>query len=134
MYSYCVNCVLAYHSNGCVERKISLLKLIKTDRRTRLHHSTLSDLLENQVKCTSFSNFSPKQAVEAWWKNYNTPRRPNKSSRKQYAPWKSGNASTSTDQDIMEGSSGDQDSFAFVERDSWFDSDNDSCDESGSDE
>ena len=118
-----------------MERIFSLLKLIKTDRRTRLHHSTLSDLLEIPVEGPSLSNFSPKQAVEAWWNSCNTACRPNQSSRKQYAPRKSGNASTSTDQEIMEGSSGDQDYFALVEWDSWFDSDNDSCgDESGSDE
>ena len=37
-------------SNGRVERIFSSLKLIKMDHRTRLHHDTLSDLLEIHVE------------------------------------------------------------------------------------
>ena len=65
----CELCFSLPFSNGSVERMFSTLKLVKTDRRTRLHHDTLSDLLEIQLEGPSLRSFSPKQAVEAWWKD-----------------------------------------------------------------
>ena len=69
-------------SNGRVERIISSLKLVKTDRRTRLQKSTLKDLLEIQAQGLTLSNFSPEQAVSLWWTDYNTSRRINLEPRK----------------------------------------------------
>ena len=73
-------------SNGSVERVFSTTKLIKTDRRTRLHRDTLSDIMEIKVEGPSLNAFSPKQAVEAWWRDCKTSRRPNQSARKQFSP------------------------------------------------
>ncbi len=61
----CELCFSLPFSNGSVERMFSTLKLVKTDRRTRLHHDTLSDLLEIRVEGPPLESFSPKQAVEA---------------------------------------------------------------------
>ena len=51
----CEKCFSLPFSNGTIERVFSALKLIKTDRRTRLHSDTLSDLLEIQVEGASLS-------------------------------------------------------------------------------
>ena len=40
----CELCFSLLFSNGRMERIFSSLKLVKTERRTRLHHTTLSDL------------------------------------------------------------------------------------------
>lgn len=44
-------------SNGTVERIFSSMKVIKTDRRTRLHTETLCDLMEIQVQGPPLSDF-----------------------------------------------------------------------------
>ena len=64
MLVLCELCFSSPFSNGRVERIFSSLKLVKTERRTKLHH-TLSDLLEIHVEVPPLSDFSPKQAVEA---------------------------------------------------------------------
>ena len=64
----CELCLSFPFSNGSVERIFSLLKLIKTDRRTKLHRDTLCDLWQIGVEGPTLGTFSPKQAVEAWWK------------------------------------------------------------------
>ena len=56
----CELCFSLPFSNGTVERMFSMLKVIKTDHRTRLHSNTLSDLLEIQVEGPSLETFSPK--------------------------------------------------------------------------
>ena len=82
----CKLCFSLPFLNGSVERMFSALKLVKTDRRTRLHQDTLSDLLEIQLEGPSLGSFSPKQSVEAWWKDCKTVCRPNQGHRKEYAP------------------------------------------------
>lgn len=82
-------------SNGCVDRIFPSLKLIKTNRRTRLNHATLNDLIEIHVEGPTLRNFTPKHAVEAWWSSCKTSHRSNWSSRKEYTPQDKG-ASTST--------------------------------------
>ena len=119
----CELCFSLPFSNGRVERIFSSLKLIKTDRRTRLHHDTLSDLLEIHVEGPALHDFTPKPAVEAWWSSCKTSRRPNQSSRKQYSPRSTG-ASTSTGVDEE---TEDRMSSDLIEWDSWlnFDNEND---------
>ena len=68
-------------SNGRVEQIFSALK---TSRRTNLHTDTLNDLLEIYVEGVSLSSFSADRAVELWWSDGNTSRRPNQQSRKPY--------------------------------------------------
>ena len=70
----CKLCFSLPFSNGSVEW---MFKLVKTDHRTRLHQDTLSDLLEIQLEGPSLGRFSPKQVVEAWWKDCKTVHRPN---------------------------------------------------------
>lgn len=70
-------------SNGYVKRIFSL-KLIKTDRRTTLQTSALSDLLEIKVQGPSLQDFSPKQAVDMWWTDCKTTRRINQGPQKEY--------------------------------------------------
>lgn len=69
---------LPFTTSG-VERTFSKLKVIKTDRRTSLHTSTLDDLLEINVEGPPLENFSPAAAVDLWWAD--CMRRPNQSSR-----------------------------------------------------
>ena len=56
----------------------------------------LSDLLEIQVEGPPLGNFSPKPAVEAWWKDCNSTQRPNQGACKQYAPRKTAQMGCST--------------------------------------
>ena len=79
----CELCFSLLFSNGRVERIFSSMKLIKTDRRTRLHQDTL---LQIHVEGPTPHNFTPKHAVEAWWSSCKTSRRPNQSACKQYSP------------------------------------------------
>ena len=73
-------------SNGQVERIFSMMKIIKTDRRTSLHTSTLSDLLEIQVEGPPLAACSPDRAVKLWWDDCKTTRRVNQAPRKEYRP------------------------------------------------
>ena len=76
--------------------------------------------------------FSPKQAVEAWWKDCNSTRRPNQSARKQYAPRKTAQTGASTS------SATDQEAevelqHSLSEWDAWF-SDTDSSESETTDD
>ena len=82
-------------SSGRVERIFSTLKVIKTDRRTRLHTSSLGDLLNISVEGPELSDFSPDRAIELWWKDFATTRRVNQSARKEYRPRQSASGATS---------------------------------------
>ena len=73
-------------SSGTVERMFSALKLVKTDRRTNLHASTLNDLLDISIEGTTLANFSPDEAIDLWWKGCSTGRRVNQQPRKAYRP------------------------------------------------
>lgn len=53
-------------TNSHVERLFSTLKIIKTDRRTRLHTATLSEI---QVEGPPLASFSADQAVSLWWED-----------------------------------------------------------------
>ncbi len=82
-------CELAFSlpfSNGRVEQIFSSLKLTKTDNRTNLHTSTLNDLLEIRIEGPPLSEFSPNAAVEMWWSDCQTTRRPDQKKRKSYSP------------------------------------------------
>ena len=117
----CQLCLTLPFSNGSVERIFSMLKLIKTGHRTRLHHDTLSDLLEIQVEGPPLGSFSPQQAVEAWWKDCKITRRPNQSSRKQYAPQTGSSTSSAPDQE-----SENELPDSLTECDAWFSDTSDS--------
>lgn len=51
-------------SNGRVEQIFSSLKVVKTNRRTRLAPETLNDLLEIFVEGPPLQAFSPDLAIE----------------------------------------------------------------------
>lgn len=71
-------------SNGRVEQIFSSLKVLKTDRRNKLHASTLSDLLDIYIEGPPLSAFVPDKAIELWWKDCSTTRRVDQRPRKQY--------------------------------------------------
>ncbi len=73
-------------SNGKVERIFSVMKIIKTDRRTNLHIDTLDNLLEIQMEGPPLSSFSATEAVHLWWDDCRTTRRVNQEARKPYKP------------------------------------------------
>ena len=128
----CELCFSLPFSNGSVERMFSALKLVKTDRRTRLHQDKLSDLLEIQLEGPSLGSFSPKQAVEAWWKDCKTVRRPNQGPRKEYTPRQTPQVGTSTSAVEQELEGKLPFCFSLLEWDAWF-SDTDSTDSDISD-
>ena len=71
-------------STAKVERLFSTLKIIKTERRTKLSCSTLNDLLEVNTEAPSLSNFSADFAVDLWWHDCSSGRRVNQKPRKMY--------------------------------------------------
>ena len=72
-------------SNSHVEQLFSTLKMIKTERRTRLQTETLSDLLEITVEGPPLENFSPDEAIKLWWDDCKTTRRIDQQPRKPYS-------------------------------------------------
>ena len=46
--------------------------------------------MEVKVEGPSLNAFSPKQVVEAWWRDCKTSRRPNQNARKQFSPGDTG--------------------------------------------
>ena len=102
-------------SSGCVESIFSTLKIIKTDRRTRLNNSTLGDLLDVSVEGPEIKDFSPDRAIDAWWSDCATTRRVNQRARKTYRP----RQSASGDTDL----SSEEEELALSDWDRWFDND-----------
>jgi len=108
-------------SNGIVERIFSILKVIKTEKRTNLSVDSLRDLLEIKVEGPAFDDFIPRPAVELWWKDCKTTRRPSQLPRKEYRPRAStGEPSRATDSAESEHTSDDTTMFSLDEWDSWF--------------
>ncbi len=105
-------------SNAHVEKLFSTLKIIKTDRRTTLYSTTLSDLLEIQVE-GPLASFCADQAVSLWWKDCKTTRRVNQQPRKMYSNMQreTGQSSSSLDTDTSEG----HNSITLDDWDQWFD-------------
>ena len=106
-----------------MEQIFSCLKIIKTNIRTRLNTSTLDDLLEIFVEGPPFKDFSADSALELWWKDSCTSRRPNQGPRKVYRPRytssNDGNPSTSTSDSVTSDTEG-QDSIALDDCDEIF--------------
>ena len=63
-----------------------MLNIVKTKRRTSLHTSTQSDLLEINVNGPPLSSYNPDAAVDLWWRECSTTRRVNQNPRKAYQP------------------------------------------------
>ena len=104
-------------SSGTVERIFSMLKLIKTDRRTSLNKSTLSDLLDI-TEGPALDDFSPEQAIENWWKACSTSRRVNQQPRKVYRPRSSTTGESSSTCTSQES---EQESLTVSDWDNWVD-------------
>ena len=73
-------------SNGHVERMFSALKIVKTNRRTKLKTSTLSDLLDVKEEGPPLRDFNADKAVSMWWDACKTTRRVSQEPRKEYLP------------------------------------------------
>ena len=69
-------------STSRVEQTFSMLKIVKTKRRTSLHTSTLSI----NVNGPPLSSYNPDAAVDLWWRECSTTRRVNRNPRKAYQP------------------------------------------------
>ena len=69
-----------------VEQIFSMLKVIKTARRSCLQNTTLCDLLEINLEGPELGEFSASAAIDMWWKECRTTRRINQNPRKEYRP------------------------------------------------
>ena len=109
-------------STSRVEQLFSLLKVIKTKRRTSIKNSTLHDLLEINVEGPALTSFNADAAIQLWWTDCCTSRRVNQNPRKEYQP----RATSSSDSPQEESASlEDTDSciLTLSAWDDWFDSD-----------
>ena len=87
-------------------------------RGTSLSCITLNDLLEINTEGPTPSNFSPDSAIDFWWSDCQSGRRPNQKPRKEYRQR----------QKTTEGSDSDGSEVELLDIekwDSWFDDDND---------
>ena len=73
-----------------VERMLSSLKLIKTDRRTSMSNTTLSDFMEVYHEGPSLQDFHAHTAIQLLWEGSKTNCCPNQDRRKQYRATKTG--------------------------------------------
>ena len=100
-----------------------MMKIIKTDRRTALHTSTLSDLLEIQVEGPPLAAFSPDRAVKLWWDDCKTTRRVNQAPRKEYRPRATSTESSSYGPSSEASSDSTEEALSLDDWDDLFDSD-----------
>ena len=84
-------------TNSKVERTFSIMKIVKTNRRSSLHSSTLDDLMEINVEGPPPESFSAEHAVQLWWEDCSA-RRPNQAPRKEYRKRSSAPEDDSTQQ------------------------------------
>ena len=70
-------------SNGKLERAFSLMKVIKTDKRSVLSNESLDDLLMVSISGPPLKEFCPDAAIDLWWKDKLC--RPHQQGRKAYA-------------------------------------------------
>jgi hypothetical protein len=55
------------------ERGFSLMKLIKTDWRSKLKDTTLSDLMVVKPESEPINTFDPNDAIAVWWQKKRMP-------------------------------------------------------------
>ena len=95
----------------------STLKIIKTNRRTNLRSSTLSDLLEIKLRVHCLLLFSAENAVSRWWDECKTTPRVSQRPRKKYKPReKTRTSSEAMDQETLESES----TLMLEDWDDWF--------------
>ena len=111
-------------STSRVEQLFSLLKIIKTKRRTSINNSTLHDLLEINVEGPPLTSFNANAAIQLWWTDCCTSRRVNQNPRKEYRP-----RATSSGSPLEESTSVDDtesSTLTLSAWDDWFDTDSSS--------
>ncbi len=69
-----------------VEQIFSRLKVVKTKLRSSLDTNTVQSLLDICVEGPSLQNFDVDSAIDIWWKDCTTTRRPSQSERREYRP------------------------------------------------
>ena len=74
-------------SNGKLKRAFSLLRTIKTDKRSRLTNQSLDDLLRVLSSKVPLKSFNPDDSIDLWW--LAKWRRLAQSERKEYRPRRS---------------------------------------------
>ena len=87
-------------TNSAVERAFSKLKVLKTDRRSRLLTGTLDDLLQINIEGPSPENFQANDAVRLWREDRS--RRPHQEPRKQYQQRSSASVTSDTEEESNE--------------------------------
>ena len=76
-------------STAKVERLFSMLKIMKTEKRTAPSITSVNDLMEINTEGSSLSNFNAEAAVSLWWDDCANTRRINQHPRKKYKKSKS---------------------------------------------
>ena len=120
-------------STAKVERTFSVLKVIKSEKRTSLNSDTLGDLLEIKTEGPPLSSFSADAAIDLWWKDSSTiTRRVQQKPRKIYKKRKDLKKATTSSLTASTTASGesstsnedsDSEVLALEQWDSWFDFD-----------
>ena len=120
-------------STAKVERTFSVLKVIKSEKRTSLNSDTLGDLLEIKTEGPPLSSFSADAAIDLWWKDSSTrTRRVQQKPRKIYKKRKDLKKATTSSITASTTASGesstsnedsDSEVLALEQWDSWFDFD-----------
>ena len=118
-------------STAKVERLFSMLKVIKTEKRTNLNISSMNDVMEINTEGPSLSTFTADPAIELWWKDCSTTRRVEQRPRTKYRKHKINKSDS--DQSSEDSNSEEEEVLALQSWDNWLAGESD-IDESGSED
>ena len=107
-------------STAKVERLFSMLKIMKTEKRTALSITSVNDLMEINTEGPSLSNFNAEAAVSLWWNDCATTRRVNQRPRKKYRKRKSTDDKGHHSASHSSSSEVEQEALALDVWDTWF--------------
>ena len=107
-------------SSGYVERMFSMMKIIKTNKRTNLKSSTLSDLLDIKAEGPPLADFSADKSVALWWNACKTTRRVSQAPRKENKSREQGESSRTSAKIVEAPESDSSDTVTLEDCDDWF--------------
>ena len=96
------------------------MKIIKTNKRTNLKSSTLSDLLGIKAEGPPLASFSADKAVSLWWDVCKTTQRVSQAPRKEYRPREQGESSRASAEIVEAPESDSSDTVTLEDWDDWF--------------
>ena len=102
-------------STAKVEQLFSMLKVIKTEKRTNLNVSSMNDVMEINIEGPCLGNFTADLSIELWWKDCSTARRVEQRPRKKYRKRKVDKSDKSNE----ESSSEEEEILALQSWDNW---------------